>query len=83
MTIIRLESWSCGVLGRSRVQNLSYLSNSRLRTPGVSLGVKASEGWEGFLLVLHFKCHGRKPVGIYPSALIMPSAYTRLNCGVE
>jgi hypothetical protein len=24
------------------------LSNLRLRTPGVSPGVKASEGWEGF-----------------------------------
>jgi len=31
--------------------------------------VKASEGWEGFLLVLRFKCHGRKPVGIYYSVL--------------
>ena len=25
-----------------------FLSNLRLRTPGVSPGVKASEGWEGF-----------------------------------
>ncbi len=54
------------------------LSNSRLRTPGVSLGVKASEGWEGFLLVLHFKCHGRKPVGIYfPPALPTPDCSDR------
>jgi len=26
-----------------------FLSNPRLRTPGVSPGVKASEGWEGFV----------------------------------
>jgi len=28
---------------------MQKLSNLRLRTPGVSPGVKASEGWEGFV----------------------------------
>ena len=60
-SIVSLEFQKSG----KNISLTNALSNSRLRTPGVSLGVKASEGWEGFLLVLHFKCHGRKPVGIY------------------
>ena len=41
------------------------LSNPRLRTPGVSPGVKASEGGEVLNYGTFHKCHGREPVGIY------------------
>ncbi len=38
-----------------RVGGRDYLSNPRLRTLGVSPGVKASEGWEGFDLSFAFQ----------------------------
>ena len=54
---------------------VSLLSNPRLRTPGVSPGVKASEGWEVFDLSFAFQVPRA-----YARGYLLRRSLTALEC---